>query len=412
MFLQCTHFQPFFPPRRAPIAAEKNVSWNVSARPVYIAHLDLDCFFVSVERIFNPALAGKPVVVGGSPEGRGVVASASYEARAFGIRAAMPMRRALQLCPQVIIARSSFGRYGEISGKLKRRLMELAPLVEQASVDEFYLDFTGCEPLYPDVPAFMKKMHGIIAKEFSLPCSIGLASNKMLSKIAATAAKPNGIRIIPAGEEKAFLAPLPIDVLPGVGAKTGEQLRRYGLKLVADVRRLDPGRLRGLVGSYADDLLRMADGLGSSTLTTEWERKSIGREETFHEDIANAAGLEEELYPLVEDVCWSARSAARRARTITLKLRYADFKTITRAETVEPTNDDAVVFRISKKLLHDNYQRGRGVRLIGVTLSNLVDEAQAALALFPQEGRRRDALTAVDKLRDKFGDDVIHTGRG
>ena len=377
----------------------------------HIAHLDLDCFFVSVERIHDPSLIGKPVMVGGTPEGRGVVASASYEARAFGVRSAMPTRQALTLCPQLICVRGTFERYGEISSRLRVRLQEIAPVVEQASIDEFYLDFTGCEKLYKnDLPGLMHVLQRLVRDEFQLPCSIGLASNKMLSKVAASAAKPNGVRIVPQGTERSFLAPMKIDVLPGIGAKTGERLRRAGFITVADIQRKTIDCLRTYLGSMAEEMFHLACGGGTVTLTPEHDRKSIGREETFPRDRSGAAVLEPELFRLTESVCGTLRSCGALARTVTLKLRYKDFLTITRAESIEPTNDDATVFRTAKSLLERNYDSPRPVRLIGVSVSNLTEHAEPELSLFPVENKRQQILDAVDTLRNKFGDEIIHVG--
>jgi DNA polymerase IV len=377
----------------------------------HIAHLDLDCFFVSVERIYDPSLIGKPVMVGGTPEGRGVVASASYEARKFGVRSAMPTRQALTLCPRLICVRGSYERYGEISSKLRTRLQELAPIVEQASIDEFYLDFTGCEKLYNnDLPGLMRTLQRLVRDEFQLPCSIGLATNKMLSKIAASAAKPNGVRVVPPGTERGFLAPLDIDVIPGIGAKTGERLRRAGFKTVADIQTKTIDVLRVSLGSMAEEMYRLACGGGTVTLTPEHDRKSIGREETFSHDRSGIDTLEPELFRLTESVCGTLRSCGSLARTVTLKLRYKDFQTITRAESIEPTNDDTIVFRTARTLLERHYASPRPVRLIGVSVSNLTEHAAPELSLFPVENKRQQILDAVDKLRDKFGDEIIHVG--
>jgi DNA polymerase-4 len=377
----------------------------------HIAHLDLDCFFVSVERIYDPSLIGKPVMVGGTPEGRGVVASASYEARKFGVRSAMPTRQALTLCPRLICVRGSYERYGEISSRLRRRLQELAPVVEQASIDEFYLDFTGCEKLYNnDLPALMHTLQRLVWDEFQLPCSIGLATSKMLSKIAASAAKPNGVRVVPPGTERGFLAPLAIDVIPGIGAKTGERLRLAGFKTVSDIQTKTIDSLRVSLGNMAEEMYRLACGGGAVTLTPEHDRKSIGREETFSRDRSGIATLEPELFRLTESVCGTLRSFGSLARTVTLKLRYKDFETITRAESIDPTNDDTVVFRTARTLLERHYKAPRPVRLIGVTVSNLTEHAEPELSLFPVENKRQQVLDAVDKLRDKFGDEIIHVG--
>jgi DNA polymerase IV len=377
----------------------------------YIAHLDLDCFFVSVERINNPSLNGKPVAVGGSTDGRGVVASASYEARKFGVRSAMSTRRALQLCPGLIVVRGSHEEYGVYSNRLYKRMLDFTPIVERASIDEMYLDFTGCESLYDsDLPAFMKTLQQLVWKEYLLPCTIALASNKYVAKIAAGTVKPAGVCFVPRGDEKRFLAPLPIDVLPGVGVKTAPLLREKGFHTVADIQQTPAHQMRSLLGEIGEHLFEIANGKGPDVLTVEWERKSISREETFDHDIGDLAQLTKILHSLSEDVCSSLRSYHWRAKTITLKLRYADFKTLTRAVSVEATDDDTVVFRSVSELLLRTYSGKKLLRLLGVRLSNFSSRENADLNLFPDDSKRSHMFDAVDRLRDKFGEDVIHVG--
>ncbi|MCI0706313.1 MAG: DNA polymerase IV [Ignavibacteriae bacterium] len=376
----------------------------------YIAHLDLDCFFVSVERIKDPSLNGKPVVVGGSPKGRGVVASASYEARKFGVRSAMPAAQALRLCPQLIFVRGSHGEYGEYSNKIYKRLCEIAPIVERASIDELYLDFTGCEAIYNnDLPGFMKILQKMVWEEFQLPCTIALASNKTVAKIATGAVKPAGVCYIPPGTEKEFLAPMPIDVIPGVGAKTSESLKRRGINSVRDMQNIPRGQAADMLGKFGSWIYNAANGMGSDVVSPEHERKSVGHEETFTHDIGDTRELEKILFRQAEEVCSSLRRHGWKAKTITLKLRYSDFKTITRAQTIKPTDDDPVVFKTVKELLHKAYNKKQKVRLIGVRVSEFVEE-EAELQLFSTTGARKNMLSAVDRIRKKFGDDVIHVG--
>ncbi len=383
----------------------------MSDQKKYIAHLDLDCFFVSVERINNPDLRGKPVAVGGNPKGRGVVASASYEARAFGVRSAMPAAKALRLCPQLVIVRGHHGEYSVYSDKLYKRILDFAPVVERASIDEMYMDFTGCEALYHNnLPGFMKTLQRLVWDEFTLPCTIALASNKAIAKIAAGTVKPAGVIYVPHGTEKEFLAPLSIDVIPGVGEKTGEFLKARGFRIVSDLQSVTPKRATDLLGKHGTWIYNVAQGLGSEHLTTDWVRKSISNEETFGKDIANRHELEKELFSLVENVCSSLRSHRWKAKTITLKLRYSDFKTITRAASINPTSDDAVVFRTVQDLLRKAYTRSLAIRLLGIGLSNFVEEAEQELELFPSIKKRDQMLHALDKIREKFGDDVIHAG--
>jgi DNA polymerase IV len=376
-----------------------------------IAHLDLDCFFVSVERLKDPSLAGKPVAVGGSPTGRGVVASASYEARAFGVRSAMSAARALRICPKLILVRSRHHEYGEISDRLAVRMEQLAPVVERASIDEMYMDFTGCESLYGnDLPGFMRTLQRLVAAEFGLPCSVALATSKTLAKIAVGTVKPNGVCAIPAGQEEAFLAPLPIAVIPGVGEKTEAQLHARNFKTIRDLQCVTEERLVKILGASGKWLFEVVHGRGSDTVSVEHTRKSISREETFSHDLRSTAEIEEQLHTLVEDVCASVREKGWKARTVQLKLRYADFKTITRARTIDPTDDDPVIFDTIRSLFHGAYDAQQAVRLVGVHLSQFDDAAQMELPLIPQRGHREDLLKAVDKIRSRFGDDVIHVG--
>lgn len=376
----------------------------------WIAHLDLDCFFVSVERINDASLIGKPVAVGGSPKGRGVVASASYEARAFGVRSAMPTSQALRLCPSLIVARGHHAQYSEISNRLYRRMLEIAPVVERASIDEMYLDFTGTEKLYGDLSAYMKLLQRLVKDEFSLPCTVALSANKLVSKIAAGTVKPNGVITVPQGTEATFLAALPIGVIPGVGAKTEEFLKRHGFKTVADIQRRTQDEFLNLLGKHGLWIYSAAHGKGSEHVTSEYSRKSISREETFGHDIQDLAELEKILFDLTEDVCASLRKKGWKTRTVTIKFRYSDFSTFTRDHTVDPTDHDAVIYRTAADLLRSNFDGRRKLRLIGVRLSQFIDDAQLELSLDAASAKDKSILEAVDEIRRKFGADVVHVG--
>jgi DNA polymerase IV len=377
----------------------------------YIAHLDLDCFFVSVERIKNPALQYKPVVVGGSAAERGVVASASYEARKFGIHSAMPTAQAQKLCPQLILVRGSHSEYSRISEKLYTRMSELAPIVERASIDEMNMDFTGCENLYNnDLPEFMKTIQKLVLDEFQLPSTIGLASNTTIAKIAANRVKPAGVIFVPHGTEAAYLAPLDISVIPGIGKKTEEYLRGKGFRTVADLQAKSEDQLQAILGKHGSWIFLAAKGRGSDIVGEEGNAKSISREETFTKDISDKKMLEKIIFQLTEDVCRQLRAHGWKAHTITLKLRTSDFKTISRAKSVVPINDDTVVSRVAKELLQTCYTGKLPIRLIGVRLSNFDEEDQLQLSLSPSDDKKQNILKAVDHLRKKFGDEVIHVG--
>jgi len=382
----------------------------LASKKKFIAHLDLDCFYVSVERINNTSLNGKPVVVGGTPGGRGVVASASYEARKYGVHSAMPTGQALRLCPTLMIVPGHYGEYEDYSDRIYKRMQDFSPVVERASIDEMYMDFTGCEHLYSgDLPLLMHKLHNLVRDEFTLPCTVALSANKLVSKVAAGTAKPNGVIHVPHGTERDFLAPLEIDVIPGIGKKTSEFLRKKGFKLVADIQKISIQQAVTLLGKHGVWIHNASNGRGTDTLSPETARKSISNEETFGHDIADISELEKKLFSLVEGVCASVRSHKWKARTITLKLRYSDFNTVTRAETVPPTNDDAMVSRTVTELLRRNYTRKMAVRLLGVKLSHFIDQEGMEMPLFAQD-KREPVLTAVDTIRKKFGEDVIHVG--
>lgn len=377
----------------------------------HIAHLDLDCFYVSVERVTNRDLLGKPVVVGGTPTGRGVVMSASYEARKFGVRSAMPTGQALRLCPNLLVVRGDFHRYTEYSDRLYERMLDFTPIVERASIDEMYLDFTGTETLYQhDLPGLIRRLQALVDDEFGLPCTISLASSKTIAKIATDKVKPHGIAVVPHGTEKKFLAPLPISVIPGVGKKTEAVLTRKGFRLVSDMQGLTVREFTRILGKHGVWLHRVVNGSGSETVVRHYVRKSIGNEETFAHDTGDRGQLECILFSLVENVCSRLRAKHWKTRTITLKIRYSDFKTITRAETVQPTNDDPVVFNIVRGLLTKGYTRKLPLRLLGVHLSHFVGEGEIEPELFTADDRRAHVLDAVEHIRGKFGKKSIHIG--
>lgn len=376
-----------------------------------IAHIDLDCFFVSVERISNPSLTGKPVVVGGNAEGRGVVASASYEARKFGVRSAMSTAQALRLCPQLIVVHGHHSEYSSYSNRLYKRMLDIAPIVERASIDEMYLDFTGCESLFKnDLPGYMIELQQIVLKEFNLPCTIALASNKLVAKIAANQVKPNGVTFIPHGTEENYLAPLPIGVIPGVGKKTEELLKRNGFQIVEHLQKVNPKILQNLLGMNGDWIYKASHGIGSTRLVVEHTAKSISKEETFSKDISETAELEKILHELVQSVCSSLRNKSWKASVITVKYRTSDFKTYSKQRKVESTNFDPDIFDIAKSLLCQLHDGNRKVRLIGVGLSDFVSDSELMPDLFSNTEKQDKAMKALDSLRKKFGDHTIKIG--
>jgi len=382
------------------------------AQQKFIAHLDLDCFFVSVERIKNPALGGKAVLVGGSPDGRGVVASASYEARAFGVRSAMPTRQALRLCPHAIVVSAAHGDYAEYSRRLYTFMQTIAPVVERASIDEMNIDFTGCESLYGhDLPQFMRVLQKRILEEFQLPCTIALASNKLIAKIAATTVKPSGVIFVEVGTEKLFLSPLPVGVIPGVGKKTEEVLRRRGIKVIADGQKYSREELEELLGSFGHYLFDAMAGRGDDSVHSDQSRKSISREETFARDISDPHALERILFSLVESVCATLRKHRWKTKTVSVKFRFSDFTTFTRRKTCPPTHYDPTIYSIAQELLRQEFESGKPLRLIGIGVSNFVGNDETEDSLFPtSRDAKQVVLDAVDKIRNKYGDDAIHVG--
>lgn len=377
----------------------------------YIAHCDLDCFFVSVERMKDPSLNGIPVAVGGVGR-RGVITSASYEARKFGVRSAMPTGQALDLCPSLKVVRGSHGEYGKISKKLFRFLSDYSPVVQQASIDEMYMDFTGCEKLYNnDLPGLMRTLQALVKREFSLPCTIALSSSKVISKIATGCYKPEGCVFVEHGLEKEFLAPLDISVIPGVGAKTEAELRKFNFNTIRDLQRTTMDILENLLGEYGRYIYRTAMGYGSDRLDVEWKRKSISNENTFMKDISDKDELLRHLFDLTESVCYNTRRYGWKGKTVKLKLRYSDFTTITRNLSLkEPTSDDRIVFDAVKGIFLKAYTRKTPIRLLGVGLTQFSEAANESLSLFPGDEKRAQLLSAVDKLKKKFGGDAIHTG--
>jgi len=376
-----------------------------------IFHLDMDAFFVSVERILDPSLEGKPVIVGGDPHGRGVVAACSYEARQFGIHSAMPIRNAFKLCPNGIYLHGHGKEYGRFSKAVKNFLEHYFPTVQQASIDEFYLDYTGCQKNYGEPVKFAEKLQNEIWKKFNLPCSIGIASNKTIAKIASDYKKPRGITFVPPGSEKDFLAPLPIEKMPGIGKATLPILRARGFSSIGDIAKSSPDYLSTLLGKFGIELWDKANGKGNDIIVTEHERKSISKETTFDKDLVSKSKIEAILFELVSKVCQLLRNENWQTSTVSIKLRYTDFVTITRAKTIEPTDDDKVVFEVAKELFEKSYTRRVGIRLIGVHLSKLNHYTEQCILFEDDETIRKRMLRAVMKIRDKYGFDSIWIGK-
>lgn len=375
-----------------------------------IFHLDLDAFFVSVERILNPNLIGKPVIVGGDPHGRGVVAACSYEARAFGLHSAMPIRQAYRLCPGGIYLHGHYDEYVRYSNLVENLLRKYAPIIEKASIDEFYLDFSGCHNLYGNFLDFASRLQSQIYKELKLPCSIGIAGNKTVAKVASDFNKPNGITYLLPGMEKSFLAPLPVESLPGVGKVFLKELHSKGIYRIGDVLKLPVEYYSSAFGKAGLDLWNKAHGKGSEHLTPTTHQKSISKETTFSEDKISIDELFQHLFNLCSKVSQSLRDHKFVASTVQLKLRYSDFETITRARTIPYTNDDAKIYAVAKELLLSAYTRRVAVRLLGIGVTKFAEYAEQQSLFKDIDDKRNDMLKAVTALRNKYGYDVIKIG--
>ena len=379
-----------------------------------IIHVDMDAFYASVEVMDNPSLAGKPIIVGGTPETRGVVAAASYEARKFGVHSAMSSYRAHKLCPHGVFILPRMSRYVEISREIHRVFEAFTPLIEPISIDEAFLDVTGSQTLFGPAPEIGRAIKRRIRDEVGLVASIGVAPNKFLAKLASDLEKPDGFVVITEAEAEARLAPLPIARLWGVGKKTEAILTAAGIHTIGDVVRADHARLERLVGSYAAHMQELARGLDDRDVVPDAEAKSIGAENTFPRDIANASTLRAELDLLSERVAERARSEGVVGHTVNLKARYADFTTVTRAITLpEPTHESVVIRGAARLLLEERLEReDRALRLLGVSLSNLshADEVSGNLFDTPRATRNRTLDTVMDGLRRRFGAGAVRRG--
>ncbi len=376
-------------------------------RPRSIIHFDLDAFFASVEELLDPSIAGLPIMVGGSPEGRGVVSSASYAARAYGVRSAMPMAQALRLCPHAIVRHGHHRAYADYSRRVMDILSQYTPLLEPISIDEAFLDVTGCEQLFGPAPELAHRIQERILAELGLPSSLGLASNKLVAKVASALAKPRGVIVVPAGQEAAFFSPLPIDRLWGVGDVTSERLRAKGVETIGQLAALFPLQMKQLFGSAAEEMHRRALGIDERPVGPSGRRKSISQEHTFAEDVGDLRVLRRALLKMSEDVATQLRKKGKCARTVVLKMRYPDFRTITRRVTLsQPTDLSRVIHTQAVALLQKEWKKGVRVRLIGVGVTGLVGARQ--LGLFDGEAERLEKLSrVVDEIRSKHGKKAI-----
>lgn len=386
-----------------------------------ILHFDLDAFFCAVEEQHNPALAGLPFAVGGRPDQRGVVASCSYAARMAGVRSAMPMSQALRLCPGLVIVDSRMGNYGAVSRQVMGILHELTPLVEQISIDEAFLDVSSRAE---DGLALARELQRRVRDESGLPASLGVATNKLVAKIATDVGKaavhsgdyPRSIQVVPPGEEAAFLAPLPVDALWGVGPKTAERLAEMGIHTIGDIAAADGAVLARRFGKNGADLHRRAQGIDDREIVTEREAKSISQETTFVTDVADGEVLRRVVTEQAGQVARRLGREEMAARTVTLKLRWPDFTTLTRQMTGEqPVSTGEEIARLALQLLADNRPAHQPVRLIGVGVSGL-GPAVRQMSIFDlptdsaAQAKAERLNDAVQALRKRFGADAVRRG--
>jgi len=379
-----------------------------------IFHIDLDAFFVSVEQVLNPKLKGKPVIVGGDPERRGVVASASYEARPFGIHAGMPSSKARRLCPQAIFIRSHFSLYKDASAKFMKILGDFSPYIEPLGLDEAYLDVTGCEEPYGSPQKLALAIKERTYKELEITASVGIATCKVVAKIASDLCKPDGLLEIAPGEEQAFLNPLPVAKLPGVGKKTEQSLKEMGITTIGELASLPSDTIKRQFGATGAVLHSYARGIDDREVEAPGEAKSISQQLTFARDTLDRNFLEANLHNLCQEVCQELRSQNKRAKCVAIRLRYADFKTITRQVILrEASNVTQVIFATAQQLLSKALaQQEKPIRLIGIRISSLVGEGKQ-LPMFDSGTEKPEHLDkAIDKIRRKYGSTAIKTGNG
>jgi DNA polymerase-4 len=375
----------------------------------YIVHIDLDSFFVSVERLFNPLLIGKPVIIGGSAD-RGVVASCSYETRKFGVHSAMPTRQALKLCPDAIVIHGNHHRYSEASAQVTQIIHDTVPLYQKSSVDEFYIDLSGTERFY-DPYKLATQLRNRIIKETKLPISFGMASGKTIAKMATNKAKPNGQLLVPHGQEMQFLAPLPIDAIPGLGESSCAKLYQYGLEKIGDLQRVELKFLETVFGKSGRWIWEKARGIDYGEIVPHSDRKSISTEHTFDINVSDKRTLETIIVSMTEELAGKLRRENKLASCLAIKLRYANFETHTQQEKIPLTAAEHILIPGIKNLLSKAWNQHRAIRLIGVRLSQLTTGSYQ-INLFEDNEERIRLYQAMDKINFKFGDKTVCRAAG
>lgn len=386
------------------------ITWN----PRAVLHVDMDAFFASIEQLDHPEWRGRPVIVGGSAERRGVVAAASYEARRFGVRSAMPSAQAVRLCPDAVWAPARFARYGELSREIHDVFLSMTPAVQQVSIDEAYLDVTPTPHRTDDPVAIAHRIQAAV-DAMGLSCSVGVGTCKTVAKIASDADKPHGITVVHPGEEAAFLAPMNVRALPGVGAATADTLRSAGIRTLGQLGALDSASAIELIGSSGPELARRARGVDERPVHDPDDVKSVSNEHTFSTDVRERTEVESELRTLVERVSGRLRHKGLQGRTLTVKLRYADFTTRTVQHTCTlPADLTADLLPVALELLRTAWTPGAGLRLLGFGVSGF-GERTTQLDIFStapadEPSRQRALVESIDAVRARFGDSAIRIG--
>ncbi len=375
----------------------------------HIAHLDLDSFYVSVEQLLNPKLKGKPVLIGGSGD-RGVVASCSYEARKFGIHSAMPMKVAKRLCSHAIVVRGDMEQYSKFSGLVTDIIRDTVPLFEKASIDEFYVDMTGMDKFF-GCSLFTDKLKKKVLKESGLPTSYGLASNKLISKVATNEVKPNGQIEIPFGNEKSFLAPLSVIKIPGVGKETAMKLLTMGVETVKLLSEIPVEMLQNFLGKPGADLWRKANGIDESPVVPFHEQKSISTENTFEQDTMDLRFLHAQLVRMTENIAFDLRKQNKLTGCVTVKLCYSNFETYTKQQTIPYSNADHILMNTVKDLFAKLYERRMLIRLIGIRFTNLIP-GNYQIKLFEDTQEMINLYQAIDSVKKQYGAKYVMRATG
>lgn len=382
-----------------------------------IIHIDMDAFYASVEQRDNPELKGKPVIIGGSVESRGVVSTASYEARKYGVHSAMPMAEAHRLCPDGVYLPVDMQKYRLVSHQIMDIFHRFTPEVEAISLDEAFLDVTASQKLFGTAEEIGREIKRLIKTELNLTASVGLAYNKFLAKLASDMDKPDGFYQIGPEELESKVWPLPVRRMMGVGGKTAQLLEGMGVRTIGQLAKMNMGLLEHILGKQGIMMYEVANGVDNRMVEPVRESKSVGRETTFPKDISERYVLETILFTLADDVCHTLRATNLKGRTVSIKIRYPDFRSITRAQTLDGyTSSFEPVFEAVKQLMEHNYKDGTPVRLIGVTVSGLKkdDEIIEQQDLFSDGGaqKKQAALNSVmDKINEKYGGDTVHRAR-